>query len=200
MRKVVVITLVGTMIFSAVVGSVAAGWLPNQQHGSPSEQPAIEPRPAPSSESESKQPETTEKTYPKPYLDLDYDDSWVANVPEVIGGYTVTRITTPKTVACSIEPKIILLAQQKSMDDFLSDPPDVRTLRTAIRSIPGVPYDFTLSFANSPGDEEEYEERRRRSNEDKIRDGCIFFERVITSPDTSAVPDDESGLSDIEDP
>ena len=85
---------------------------------------------------------------------------------------TVTRITTPKTVACSIEPKIILLTQQKSMDDFLSD---VRTLRTAIRSIPGVPYDFELSFANSPGDEEEYEERHRRSNEAKIRDGCIFL-------------------------
>ncbi len=198
MRKVVVIMLVGTMIFSAVVGSVAAGWLPNQQHGSPSEQPAIEPRPAPSSESESKQPETTEKTYPKPYLDLDYDDSWVANVPEVIGGYTVIGITTPKTVACSSAPKITLLALQKSMDDFLSDPPDVRSLRTAIRSLPGVPFDFTLSFANNPADEEEYEERRRRSNETKIRDGCIFFERVITGPETQVVPAEGSVISDVE--
>ena len=36
----------------------------------------------------------------------------------------------------------------------------------------------------------------------KLRSGTVafFFERVITSPDTSAVPDDESGLSDIEDP
>ena len=34
---------------------------------------------------------------PSRMLDLDYDDSWVANVPEVIGGYTVIRVTTPET-------------------------------------------------------------------------------------------------------
>ena len=175
MRKAVVIMLVGPLIISALVGSAAANWLPNQQQGSPSKASATSPDAAPSPESESKKSETAETPYHKPYLDLDYDDSWVPNVPEVIGGYTVIRFTTPKTVACSIEPKIILLTQQKSMDDFLSDPPDVRTLRTAIRSIPGVPYDFELSFANSPGDEEEYEERHRRSNEAKIRDGCIFL-------------------------
>ena len=198
MIKVVVIMLVGALLISGLVGSAAANWLRDQQQGSPSEASATSPDAAPSPESESRKSETAETPYHKPYLDLDYDDSWLVNVPEVIGGYTIIRITTPKTLACSIEPKIILLAQQKSMDDFLSDPPDVRTLRTAIRSIPGVPHDFELSFANSPGDEEEYKERQRRSNEAKIRDGCIFFERVITSPDASAIPDDDTGLADAE--
>ena len=75
----------------------------------------------------------------EPVLDMDYDDSWVANIPEVIGGYKVLYIETPKSVACSHQAQIAFLAHQGSLDEFLAAPLDVHSLRAAIRSIEGGP-------------------------------------------------------------
>ena len=126
----------------------------------------------------------------RPVLDEDYDDSWVANVPEVIGGYRVIRITTPKSLACSHHPRITLLAQQGSMDEFLSAPLDLPSLRAAIQSIPGVPSDVGLGFTGSPIDKEEMAEKNRRWNEANIRKGCIQHSSITlkdgSSPDTTS--------------
>ena len=113
-------------------------------------------------------------TSERPVLDEDYDDSWVADFPEVIGGYRVTGIGTPKTVACSSTPLITLHTTQESMEEFLSAPLDLVSLREAIRSVPGVPSDFTLSFAGSPIGEEERAANLRSWNEANVaRGGCI---------------------------
>ncbi len=126
----------------------------------------------------------------RPVIDVDYDDGWVTNVPDVIGGYRVIRITTPKSLACSNHPRITLLAQQGSMDEFLSAPLDLPSLRTAIQSIPGVPSDVGLGFTGSPIDKEEMAEKNRRWNEANIREGCIHHSRLIleevSSPGTTS--------------
>ena len=199
MRKAIAAILIAVLLISALVGSMAAGLLSNDQQGPQSEHSAMQPTAPPSSGSVSNRPEPSETTYAKPYLDLDYDDSWVANVPEVIGGYTVIQVTTPKTVACSNGPIITFHATQKSMDEFLSAPLDLNSLRAAIRSIPGVPSDVRLSFAGKPRDDEEYAESRRRWNESMISSGCIFLGRPISvDPETRVVPGEGSGLGDVE--
>ena len=113
------------------------------------------------------------KSHVWPVLDPDYDDSWVANVPEVIGGYRVINIGTPKSVACSSLPIVTLLAPQQSMDEFLKVAPDARSLLQMLQSIPGVPSDVRLSFAGSAIDEEEAAANLARWNERSLRDGCI---------------------------
>lgn len=106
----------------------------------------------------------------RPVLDLGYDDSWVANVPDFIGGYRVIHIGTPRSVACSRSPLITLLAPQKSMDEYLGSAPDVRSL---LQTIPGLPSDVQLSFAGSAFDEEEATVHQQRWNERNLKDGCI---------------------------
>ena len=150
------------------------------------------PDPEPPGDAESPQQSDREFMDPQdtPVLDVDYDDSWVTNVPDVIGGYRVIRITTPKSLACSNHPRITLLAQQGSMDEFLSAPLDLPSLRTAIQSIPGVPSDVGLGFTGSPIDKEEMAEKNRRWNEANIREGCIHHSRLIleevASPGTTS--------------
>ena len=114
----------------------------------------------------------------RPIFDLDYDDSWVANVPEFIGGYRVRYINTPKSLACSVLPIIALQTSQESLDEFLSAPLDIGSLRAAIQSIPGVPPKVRMSFSNAPFDKETHAERLRRRNENAIKRGaCIQFAR-----------------------
>ena len=125
----------------------------------------------PASESGPKAP--TASPQDRPVIDVDYDDSWVANVPDLIGGYRIVSINTPKTVACSSEPLIILEATQESMDEFLSTPLDLNSLRAAIRAIPGVPSDIGLGFAGNPLDKEEAATNLREWNEARISGGCI---------------------------
>ena len=108
----------------------------------------------------------------RPVIDVDYDDSWVADFPEAIGGYRVARITTPKSKACTSKPLISLQAPQESMDEFLSAPLDVNSLRAAIRSVPGVPSRFNLSFVGpAPIDEEEVQTRISKRNELAVNRG-----------------------------
>ena len=58
-------------------------------------------------------------------LDHDYDDGWVADVPDTISGHNVRHIHTPKNRACVPEPLILLQTTKTSMEEFLADPPDV---------------------------------------------------------------------------
>ena len=121
----------------------------------------------------------SEKTIDEPVLDMDYDDSWVGNFPEFIGGYKVQYIETPKSVACSNQSVIHLVAQQKSMDEFLSTPLDIHSLRATIRSIEGVPPDgIVLGFSGilfSEKEIEEWDESIRRQTEDAKINGCVQF-------------------------
>ena len=104
----------------------------------------------------------------------------------MIGGYRVVSIDTPKTVACSRKPVIHLQAPQESMDEFLSTPLDLASLRAAIRSVPGVPSHFTLSFVGpAPIDEEEVQTRIRERNEFMASRGCHHF----VDPDGPATPE-----------
>ena len=110
----------------------------------------------------------------RPIFDLDYDDSWVANVPDLIGGYRVLYIRTPKSLACSVTPRIGLQTSSESLDEFLSTPLDIRALRAAIQSIPGVPSNVRLAFSKGSIDEETRAERLRRRNENAIKRGaCV---------------------------
>ena len=115
----------------------------------------------------------------RPIFDIDYDDSWVASVPEVIGGYRVLYISTPKSRACSPSPVIDLQTPQESLSGFLGDPPDVHAL---MQALPGLPSNVRLSFGPSPIDKEEMAVRDRRWNEAKTRTGCIPWGQV---PDLS---------------
>lgn len=133
----------------------------------------------------------SEKAIDEPVLDLGYDDSWVANFPEFIGGYKVQYIETPKSVACSNQAVIHLVAQQESMDEFLSTPIDIHSLRAAIRAIEGVPSDgIVLGFSGillSEKEIEEWDESIRRQNEDATINGCVQFSSLeYSSPSTAA--------------
>ena len=108
-------------------------------------------------------------------IDLGYDDSWIANIPDAVGGYKVIDITTPKTTACSNSPLISFLAMQESMDEFLENPPDIREMRSMLLSIPGVPSDIMMSFAGSEIDESEKAANLARWNASSIRRGCIIL-------------------------
>ena len=199
MRKATAVVLIATLLIFAVVGSMAAGLLSNDQQGPQSEHSAMQPTAPSSSGSESNQPEPAETADLYPVLDLDYDDSWVANVPEFIGGYRVLTVDTPKSEACSDEPLITFHATQKSLDEFLAAPLDIPSLRAAVLAIPGVPSDVRLSFAGKPRDDEEYAESRRRWNERRVSSGCIFLGPPISvDPETRVVPGEGSGLGDVE--
>ncbi len=210
MRKATVVVLIGTLLIFAVVGSVAARLLFNDQGGSQSEHSAIQPTAPSSSGSESNRPEPVETADLSPVLDLDYDDSWVANVPEFIGGYRVLDVDTPKSEACTDEPLIYFHATQKSLDEYLATVPDITSLRAAVLAIPGVPSDIGISFAGAQLDEsgvrldkEEWEAMRKSRNENIARIGCLDYRiilggRIIESPATSVVPGADPGLADAE--
>ncbi len=117
----------------------------------------------------------------RPVFDMDYDDSWVASVPDVIGGYRVLYISTPKRKACSPSPVIVLQAPQESLSEFLGDTPDVHAL---MQAIPALPANARLSFGRSLIDKEEVAARDRRWNEAKIRTGCFSWGQVDLSVGT----------------
>ena len=210
MRVAVIITTIGALLIFAVAISVTACLLPNDRQGSESGQTASQPK-ASSSGSESGWPESVEPAYLYPVLypvlHLNYDDRWVANIPEFIDGYRVLTVYTPKSAACMDEPLITFHATQKSLDEYLAVVPDMNSLRAAVLAIPGVPSDIRLSFAGAPLDEsgeppgrEEYALREMRRNEIIARVGCADYRIDLAGPpkwgpgpDTSVVPTGETG-------
>ena len=141
MRKVIAIVLIATILITAIVGSVTARLLPNDRQGYESEHTATQPTAPSSSDSESGRPESVEPAYLNPVLypvlDLDYDDSWVANIPEFIDGYRVLHVDTPKSAACSDWPLIIFHATQKSLDEYLAATPEHSLVESSRPGYPG---------------------------------------------------------------
>ena len=215
MRKATAVVLIATILITALVGSVTARLLPNDRPGYESEHTATQPTAPSSSDSESGRPESVEPAYLNPVLypvlDLDYDDSWVANVPEFIGGYRVLSVNTPKSYPCSDWTRITFHATQKSLQEYLAAArPDMKSLRAAVLAIPGVPQDVGLSFAGArldetgePLDKEKWEAERKSLIDNIARTGCQDYQiilggPIIESPDTSAVPDDDQELADAD--
>ena len=112
----------------------------------------------------------TASSQDSPVIDVDYDDSWVQYVPEVIGGHQVLYIDTPKSRACSSQPVITLLTPKDSVAQFLGAPPDVDSL---IRSVPGLPPDISLSFTNNSLDTEAKAGNDEQWNARMVRNGCL---------------------------
>ena len=115
---------------------------------------------------------SADRPYYNPTLDVDYDDSWVANIPSTIGGYEVRYITTPKSRACSVVPKISLQISRDSSESS-SGLLDVHSLKEVLRSIPGVPHNIGLSFTPRRFDSEEKAANDADWNERRLKEGCI---------------------------
>ena len=105
-------------------------------------------------------------------LDPDYDDRWVADFPETIGGFNVGYITTPKDRACSSVPVIYLQSPRASLEEYLSNPPDISSLKSAIHAEPGVPSQVTLSLSSSLIDKETAATKNAAWNQDRTAHGC----------------------------
>ena len=130
------------------------------------------PRPG-RSESDSATGRGSEQPYYRPTLDADYDDSWVANIPATIGGYSVRFINTPKSKACNHVPLISVKVLPESGDGSSTSPLDVTSLQKEIQSIPGVPERINLSFSPGKFDPETKAKRDREWNEHALEHGCI---------------------------
>ena len=129
------------------------------------------PRPG-KSESDSSTGPGAEQPYYRPTLDVNYDDSWVANIPATIGGYSVRFINTPKSKACNHVPLISLKVLPESTDGSSTPPLDVASLQKEIQSLPGVPERIGLSFSQGRFDPEAKAERDSQSNEHALEHGC----------------------------
>ncbi len=97
-------------------------------------------------------------------FDLDYDDSWVANVPEAIGGYRVLYVHTPKSMACTSLPVIGL---QTPPD------PDSGDITVAIAWTKSIPGGARLGVGPAPIDAEEMAAYVQKWNEDAERTDCF---------------------------
>ena len=130
------------------------------------------PRPG-RSESDSATGRGSEQPYYRPTLDVDYDDSWVANIPATIGGYSVRFINTPRSKACNHVPLISVKVLPESGDGSSTPPLDVTSLQKEIQSIPGAPERINLSFSPGKFDPETKAKRDREWNEHALEHGCI---------------------------
>ena len=112
------------------------------------------------------------RPYYRPTLDVDYDDSWVANIPATIGGYSVRFINTPKSKVCNHVPLISVKALAQSDDGSTTPPLDVTSLRKEIQSIPGVPEKINLSFSQGKFDPDAKAKMDRERNAHRLEHGC----------------------------
>lgn len=104
--------------------------------------------------------------------DPNYDDSWAQNFPTTIDGFNVGHISTPKDRACSTVPVIHLQTQHGSMAEFLSNPPNIDSLRVALESIDGAPSDVRFSFSPTLIDRQAVALRDQTWNAQKREHGC----------------------------
>ena len=106
----------------------------------------------------------------EPVLNVDYDDSWVKNVPDVLGGYRVLHIQTPKNMACTDTPMITLQTPRDSSGEFVRSMPELYRLA---QQIPGMSSNVHFSFSVSPIDLEAKADADKRWNAIKQAEGCI---------------------------
>ena len=119
---------------------------------------------------------------PESVLKPDYDDSWIASLPKVVGGYRVLFVDTPKSRACSVAPLIVLQTPNSSLSGFLSAAPDLLQM---IQQVPEVPADAGVSFTNASIDLEAKAAEDKMWNAQRARDGCIRWMRPGESPSDS---------------
>ena len=117
-----------------------------------------------------------------PVLDLDYDDSWVGSVPEVIAGYRVISIDTPKNRACTREPLLTLHAPPGFVAGTLEE------IFATVESVPAMPSNIIVSMSYSGMEPEQMADSQRRLrawNETRLRLGCPekSFGTLVTLPD-----------------
>ena len=105
--------------------------------------------------------------------DPDYDDRWVADFPQSIGGFNVTYIKTPKDKACISLPVVHLQAPQTSLEEFLSSQPDIASLNEAVQSVSGVPAKVRLSFSRGLIDKETAAAKTAIWNRESLQNGCL---------------------------
>lgn len=196
---VTVLAVTALMIFMTLVlaSCTSAGAMPNERPESSSDQTPDQRSVEPSSLSESDRPERVNSDdtgnaqgfgtmiadpHNESVFDADYDDSWVANIPDVVGGYRVLYIDTPKSIACSSTPLIGLQTPRASLDEFLADAPAINALDAALESLPGVPSDVTLSFSPGPIDKEMKAADDAKWNANRIRKGCRWGSSSPASP------------------
>ncbi len=109
---------------------------------------------------------------PRWVFDLGYDDSWVENVPDVIGGFRVIHVSTPKSRACLYRPIVLLQSEQPTLEEYLATPLDVSALRAEIASIPGAPSNIRLSFGSGAVDGEMVAAREADWNRSRMERSC----------------------------
>ena len=106
-------------------------------------------------------------------FDLDYDDSWVDDVPETVGGFSVGHISTPKDWACSSAPVIYVQSPRATLNEYLSNPPDISSLRAAIHATSGVPAKVTLSLSPTLFEGESAATEKANWNNEMSENGCL---------------------------
>ncbi len=108
-----------------------------------------------------------------PLFDYDYDDSWVEKVPDIVAGYEVRYINTPKSMACMNTPMLHLRSKQPTLEEFHANPVNVDALTSALSSIPGVPStSILLSFSPKPVDKLASAASETDWNLKRIEHGC----------------------------
>lgn len=104
-------------------------------------------------------------------LDPNYDDRWVENIPDTIGGLPVLFVTTPKNQACSYIPIVHLGTPQASIKELL-DKVDGGSILQKVRAIKGVPANVTVSFGGPSASAEMMRSNIEEWNATKAAQGC----------------------------
>ena len=126
------ITLIGTLLALVMTGVIAV----------------VSIAPAAQSGSVTTSSSTT-SAVPSPNLQLQYDDSWVKNIPSTIDGFEVLFVATPKNRACIVQPSVTVKAMQQSLEEYLAKV-DPKSVLETVRSIKGVPANVQVVFSGGP--------------------------------------------------
>ncbi|MBN4064423.1 hypothetical protein JYU04_01655 [Dehalococcoides mccartyi] len=108
---------------------------------------------------------------PTPVIQLDYDDSWVNDIPDSIGEFAVVFIETPKNKACLPTPVIILRHDQPTIEGYLQEAN--QNIIEDVRSIENIPHDILISFIGPNSSYEQAAANRESWNERRLKSGCI---------------------------
>ncbi len=109
----------------------------------------------------------------EPVFEPGYDDSWTEDFPQVVDGYNVRYINTPKSMACLNTPMVSLQSTHPTLEEFLADPPDMTSLNSALNSLPDIPSNVLISFSPKPVDVEASAEWETDWNLKRLKGGCL---------------------------
>lgn len=118
------------------------------------------------------QPVSSE-TEPIAGLRADYDDAWVDTLPDIIGGFDVLFVGTPKNTACSTQPVLIFQSASATAEDHLQQ--NTGNIVEIVQAIDQIPSDTLISFVGPGASVESIEAGLNIWNDAKIETGCIRF-------------------------